>query len=136
MIQNPTKTIKIDKSINDIKSIIKRIPEFSKSKLTNEDGILNEYEFDFSTLMVGNIITLSLNEINDNKTEIKLEARRVMGAYDQEIEVTTANLDLKSISVAISTLIKNPNADVPKGCAAPAAVILIFITLSLSLFFI
>jgi len=118
MIQNPTKSFTVNKSVNEVKQIINRITEFTKCKLKSSDNIINEYEFDFSTLMVGNIVTMSLNEVSENKTEINLEARRVMGAYDQAIEVTTANLDLKSITKAISTLIDNPKASSPSQIRA------------------
>lgn len=137
MITNPVKTFTVDKSIMDIKQFISRIPEFThKCKLKSTDDIINEYEFDFSTLMIGNIITLSLNSITETKTEIKLEARRVMGAYDQAAEVTSANLDLKSMTKAISTLVYNPNAEKPqnKGCAGTSAMILLIIGITIALF--
>ena len=83
VVQNPTKSYSVDATVEQIKKIIARVPEFAKGgKLISSDDFISEYEFEFSTLMVGNIITVSLNSIDEEKTEIKLDARRVMGAYN------------------------------------------------------
>lgn len=83
MVQNPTKSYTVDATVEQIKKIIARVPEFAKGgELISSEDFISEYEFEFSTLMVGNIITVSLNSIDEEKTEIKLDARRVMGAYN------------------------------------------------------
>lgn len=110
MITNPVKVFTVERSIESIKQFIPRITEFSGGKLTLFDDIINDYEFDLSRFMIGDIITMSLASKSETQTEIKLEARRVMGAYDKPLEVSSANANLKNIASAISTLIKDPDA--------------------------
>ena len=112
MIPNPTKKFTLNSPIETVTKIMTRIPEFSRCKIASSDAILNEYEFDFSIGMVGNIITLALSDAGEGKTEVNLEVRRYFGAFDSELEVTSATLDIKDISKALSTLIENPDAEV------------------------
>ena len=137
IIQNPEKSFTVDASVEQIKKIINRVPEFAKGgKLISSDDFICQYEFEFSTLKVGNVITVSLNSVDDNKTEIKLEARRILGAFNNQREVMEADLDFKNITKALSKLIQNPDVAKPekKGCAGSATILVILLVSLVFLF--
>ena len=51
IIQNPEKSFTVDASVEQIKKIIDRVPEFAKGgKLISSDDFICQYEFEFSTL--------------------------------------------------------------------------------------
>lgn len=93
-IPNPTKKITLNFSLEQVKKTILRIPVMSypKYKLTSKNDIINLITLEcFELLSLGVYVDLTLNSLEDNKTEINIEVRRKLGSFDESIEVQKAS---------------------------------------------
>jgi hypothetical protein len=129
-IPNPKKTLAIDFSIEKIKSTIEFIPLLnSKYKFSSKNEILNSYIFEaLEFLSFGIFADISLSKIDDKRTEITIEIRRKIGAFDQAHEVSRANDHIAAVFELISKCIvlseseiseletKKKSAPEKKGC--------------------
>jgi len=106
-IPNPKKTLVIDFSIEKIKSTIEFIPLLnSKYKFSSKNEILNSYIFEaLEFLSLGIFADISLSKLDDNRTEITIEIRRKIGAFDQAHEVSRANDHIAAVFELISKCI-------------------------------
>ncbi len=106
-IPNPKKTLVIDFSIEKIKSTIEFIPLLnSKYKFSSKNEILNSYIFEaLEFLSLGIFADISLSKLDDNRTEITIEIRRKIGAFDQAHEVSRANDHIATVFELISKCI-------------------------------
>ncbi len=121
MIANPKKNIVVDKSMSEIKTAIDKIPDYFQKKYTlaKKNELLNLFTFEaLEFLSLGVFVDINLNFVSETKTDIIIEVRRKVGAFDQSHEVSKANKHIESMFNGISELIINPNAQPKKkdGC--------------------
>ncbi len=110
MIPNPNKSIVVDFTVNEIKSTLLRIPAYFTNKYTldRQNDLLNQYTFSaLEFLSLGVYIDVNLNYVSETRTNITVEVRRKLGAFDQSFEVSKANRHIESVFNAISVLLTN-----------------------------
>jgi len=110
MIPNPKKNVVVDFTLIDCKNAIKKIPAYFKQKYTLEkqNDILNQTTFGaLEFLSLGVFIDVNLNSISETKTDIIVEVRRKLGAFDTWVEVSKANRHLDDLFNGISALLMN-----------------------------
>lgn len=110
MIPNPKKNVVVDFTLADCKNAIKKLPGYFKQKYTLEkqNDILNQTTFGaLEFLSLGVFIDVNLNSISENKTDITVEIRRKIGAFDTWVEVSKANSHLDNLFNGISALLTN-----------------------------
>ena len=106
-IPNPKKTLTIDYSIESVLSTIEYIPSIdSNYGITNKNDVLKLYTFEATEfLSLGIYADVSLNSNSESKTEITIEIRRKIGAFDNSIEVQKANKHIEKLFDALSKCI-------------------------------
>jgi len=110
MIPNPRKNIVVDFTISETKSAVNQIPTYFRQKYTLEkqNEILNQSTFGaLEFLSLGVFIDINLNAISENKTDIIIEVRRKIGAFDKTFEVSKANTHLDDLFNGLSILLGN-----------------------------
>jgi hypothetical protein len=108
MIPNPKKNITIDFTVAEIKSALTKVPAYFVNKFTLEkrNDMLNMYTFGtLEFLSLGVYVDINLNSLLENKTEIIIEVRRKIGAFDKMIEVQKANKHIETLFNGISVLL-------------------------------
>jgi len=115
IIPNPTKTINLPVSSDKVTVAITNLSETLKSmgkkgyNLTETDEFMNTYTFEKTEfLSLGSVIVMEVID-NGDKTQIKLEVQRKLGAFDNEVEVHNATEHITYITKALSTSL-NPKA--------------------------
>jgi hypothetical protein len=113
-IANPTKKVTIDFPISRVKDAVRNISKvYKKYTMEKENPMFNQFTLQASEfLSLGVFIDINLSEHGDNRTEINIEVRRKMGAFDEWIEVQNANNHIQNIIDALSRLLTNPNVKV------------------------
>jgi hypothetical protein len=113
-IANPTKKVTIDFPISRVKDAVRNISKvYKKYTMEKENPMFNQFTLQASEfLSLGVFIDINLSEQGDNRTEINIEVRRKMGAFDEWIEVQNANQHIQNIIDALSRLLTNPNVKV------------------------
>jgi hypothetical protein len=113
-IANPTKKVTIDFPISRVKDAVRNISKvYKKYTMEKENPMFNQFTLQASEfLSLGVFIDINLSEQGDNRTEINIEVRRKMGAFDEWIEVQNANNHIQNIIDALSRLLTNPNVKV------------------------
>lgn len=106
-ISNPKKSLVIDFSIEKLKSTVEFIPLLNpKYKFSSKNEILNSYTFEaLEFLSLGIFADLSFSKQDESRTEITIEIRRKIGAFDQAHEVSKANEHIAKIFELISQCI-------------------------------
>jgi hypothetical protein len=113
-IPNPTKKITIDFSIVEIKKSISRIPKYTseKYKITSTNDIFNSFTLEaLEFLSLGVFIDINLTEISEKRTEVNIEIRRKVGAFDQAHEIRKANDHISTIIDHLSKLIGKTDSE-------------------------
>lgn len=113
-IANPTKKVTIDFPIGQVKDGVKNISKvYKKYRMTNENPMFNQYTYEATEfLSLGVFIDINLTSQGDNRTEVNIEVRRKMGAFDTWVEVQNANEHIQKIIDGLSKLLTNPNMEV------------------------
>jgi hypothetical protein len=113
-IANPTKKVTIDFPMSQVKDCVLTIPKvFTKYRIQSQNPMFNQYTFEASEfLSLGVFIDINLTEVGPNKTEISIEVRRKLGAFDNWVEVQNANEHIQNIITAISKALTSPNGQV------------------------
>lgn len=113
-IANPTKKVTIDFPISRVKDSVRNISKvYKKYTMEKENPMFNQFTLQASEfLSLGVFIDINLSEQGNNRTEINIEVRRKMGAFDEWIEVQNANQHIQNIIDALSRLLTNPNVKV------------------------
>jgi hypothetical protein len=113
-IANPTKKVTIDFPISRVKDAVRNISKvYKKYTMEKENPMFNQFTLQASEfLSLGVFIDINLSEQGNNRTEINIEVRRKMGAFDEWIEVQNANQHIQNIIDALSRLLTNPNVKV------------------------
>jgi hypothetical protein len=95
-IPNPKKTINVPFNANKIGEMIKALPSLEKKyKLTKFNDAFKVYTLEaYEFLSLGIFADFSLNDVSEGKTEITIEIRRKIGAFDQRHEISSANRHL------------------------------------------
>jgi hypothetical protein len=106
-ISNPKKSLVIDFSIEKLKSTVEFIPLLNaKYKLNSKNEILNSYTFEaLEFLSLGVFADISFSRQEESRTEITIEIRRKIGAFDQAHEVSKANDHISALFELISKCI-------------------------------
>lgn len=113
-IANPTKKVTIDFTMSQVKDAVLSIPKvFKKYRVQSQNPMFNQYTLEASEfLSLGVFIDINLNEVSPTKTEINIEVRRKLGAFDNWVEVQNANEHIQNIINAISKALTSPNGQV------------------------
>lgn len=113
-IPNPKKSLVIDFTITAVKSTIEFIPLLnSKYKFSNKNEVLNSYTFEaLEFLSLGIFADISLSKLDESRTEITIEIRRKIGAFDQAHEVSKANDHIAALFELISNCIVLSEAEI------------------------
>jgi hypothetical protein len=108
MIPNPTKTITINKNINEVMTSLSYLQDNIVTmggkgyNIQEVDTLLNRITIQkMEFLSLGVNILIDINSQGDN-TSITIEVQRALGAFDQWHEVTLANNHLNLLLKAIS----------------------------------
>jgi hypothetical protein len=98
-IPNPKKSLVIDFSIEKLKSTIEYVVVLNtKYKLNSKNDVLNTYTFEaLEFLSLGIFADISFSRIDESKTEVTIEIRRKVGAFDQAHEVSNANEHISTL---------------------------------------
>jgi len=110
MVPNPIKSIVVDFTISEIKNCLSKIPKHFSNKYTldKHNDLLNQSTFSaLEFLSLGVYIDVNLNYVSETKTNIVVEVRRKIGAFDQTFEVQKANQHIENIFNGISVLLTN-----------------------------
>lgn len=108
MISNPRKNVTVDFTVPEIKRALVRIPAYFSNKYTldKRNDILNQFTFRaLEFLSLGSYIDINLNFVTETKSEIIVEVRRKIGAFDQWVEVQKANQHIENLFNGISVLL-------------------------------
>lgn len=113
-IPNPTKKVTIDFTIDQVKNAVLTIPKvYKKYRVQSQNPMFNQYTLEASEfLSLGVFIDINLNEVSSTKTEINIEVRRKLGAFDTWVEVQNANEHIQNLINAISKALTSPNGQV------------------------
>lgn len=113
-IPNPTKKVTIDFTIDQVKNTVLTIPKvYKKYRVQSQNPMFNQYTLEASEfLSLGVFIDINLNEVSSTKTEINIEVRRKLGAFDTWVEVQNANEHIQNLINAISKALTSPNGQV------------------------
>lgn len=103
-IPNPKKSLVIDFSIEKLKSTIEYVAVLNtKYKLHSKNDILNTYTFEaMEFLSLGIYADISFSKQNETRTEVTIEIRRKIGAFDQAHEVSKANDHISTVFTLVS----------------------------------
>ncbi len=75
--------------------------------------MFNQYTLDGSEfLSLGVYIDFNLTSVTDNRTDVAIEVRRKLGAFDNWVEVQNANEHIQKIMDGLSKILTSPNGQV------------------------
>lgn len=111
MLPNPTRQITVDFTPEQVLDALKKVPKmFDNYKLENINSVLKTLTFSTNEfLSAGVFIEVSFNSSLENKTQVNIEVRRKIGAFDQSHEITYANNHIQNILNSMSTFLSNPD---------------------------
>lgn len=113
MIPNPTKSITLNLPIDKVDKIVGYLPQHILSKHLNMGGytfskrekLFDDIVYEISkleALSLGVVITITLSKIDEDKTQVTIEIRRAMGAFDRPFEVQMATEHMNNILKGLS----------------------------------
>jgi hypothetical protein len=113
-IPNPKKSLIIDFSIEQLKSTIEYVAVLNtKYKLNSKNDILNTYTFEaMEFLSLGIYADISFSKQDETRTEVTIEIRRKVGAFDQAHEVSNANEHISTLFGLISNCVVLTEAEI------------------------
>ena len=113
-IANPTKKVTIDFPISLVKDGVRNISKvYKKYRMEKENPMFNQFTLEASEfLSLGVFIVINLTEHANNRTEINIEVRRKLGAFDNWVEVQNANEHIQKIIDGLSRILTSPNGKV------------------------
>jgi hypothetical protein len=124
-IPNPKKTLSIDFPLSKVKETVVLITNTTdkKYKLTSKNEILNLFTFEaLEFLSLGVFIDVSLSSVSETKTQIEIEVRRKVGAFDKSYEVTKANEHITKVLELISMAVVLTDEQIEKQKANIASI--------------
>lgn len=113
-IANPTKKVTIEFPISQVKDGVLNIPKvYKKYRLEKQNPMFNQYTLEASEfLSLGVYIDINLTSVGDNRTEVNIEVRRKLGAFDNWVEVQNANEHIQKLIDGLSKALQSPNGQV------------------------
>ena len=104
VLPNPKKSFQVEKPSTEIQQAVEHLTLFTKEyKLFKANPILNQYIFEASEfLSLGVYIEISCFTIAELRTEVIIEIKRKIGAFDQRHEISLANKHLTAITDLIT----------------------------------
>lgn len=115
-IPNPKKSLSIEFPVAVVREAVIHIKDLNdKYQLTKADHTLNIYTYaSFEALSLGVYIDFSIAKKSETSTELTIEVKRKLGAFDKWHEVTLANRHIDTVTAAISTFIGMPETEKEK----------------------
>ena len=107
VIPNPKKKISIDFPISQVKEGVSKISKVAKKyKIFKENNAFNQFTFEASEfLSLGVYIDVNLSSQGENRTDVEIEVKRKLGAFDTWVEVQNANEHIdKLVDILSKTL--------------------------------
>ena len=103
-IPNLKKNVIVDYSLEKIKEAVRFIRDIDKNyTLSSYNVVFNQYTYQTTEfLSLGVFIDINLSAIGETKTEVTIEIKRKIGAFDKSYEVTLANEHIQKIISYIS----------------------------------
>jgi hypothetical protein len=113
VVPNPKKSVTIQFPFDDVKEGVKYIPDmFPKYSLFNSNEVMNIYTFSATeTLSVGVYIDVAVVKLTDTTTQLDIEIRRKIGAFDSMHEVHHANTHIQNIITLVSNFLGYSDAN-------------------------
>ena len=114
VIANPVKTISIDMPCEKVMGVMPLIPILHKKyKKTSADDLLKLFVFEATELLsLGVYIDVTLTSNGESKTDITVEVKRKIGAFDKRHEVQLANDHISKVFELISLSLKKNDAEI------------------------
>ena len=118
MIPNPQKKVTVNFTLDEVNNSFSKIVNINnKYTLQSNNELMGIFTLSaLEFLSVGVYIDLSSRMINSNQTEITIEVRRKIGAFDEAVEVQNANKHIEILLSDISELLSNPDVLVSTAC--------------------
>jgi hypothetical protein len=109
VIPNPKKSITISVPFNRVKFAVDNLKSTVRFlHLRERNQIFNSYTFARNEfLSIGVFIDINLNDAGGGQTQINIEVRRKMGAFDESYEVQKASQHIQDIFNGISVILTN-----------------------------
>ena len=110
MIPNPRKVVVIDFTLQELKDAITRVPGYfnNKYQLVEINDVFNQYTFSATEfLSAGVYMDVGFSSVAEKRTEVTIEVRRKIGAFDQAFEIQHAGTHIASVTNAITALLLN-----------------------------
>lgn len=110
MIPNPKKDITIDFTLEEVKAAVKGIPAYTlqKYKMHEVNDVFNQYVLSaLELLSLGVFIDINLKAVSETRTEVVIEVRRKLGAFDQWFEVDRANEHIAALTRVLTHLLQH-----------------------------
>lgn len=108
MIPNPKKNAPVEFSLAEVKMAIARVPGHFQQKyqLHAQNDVFNQTTFAvLEFLSLGSYVDVTASPMTDTRTDITIEVRRKIGAFDQWHEVQNANQHITKMFEALSALL-------------------------------
>jgi hypothetical protein len=107
MIPNPSKKVTVSFPIDQVQEGILRVPTLNnKYKMYKKNEMFNSFTLEaYEFLSMGVYIDFNLSEVSNDKTEIQIEIRRKIGAFDEWYEVQNANKHMETLTLSLSQAI-------------------------------
>lgn len=107
VIPNPKKSVTVHFPFDDVKEGVKYIPDmFPSYSLFNSNDVMNIYTFSATeTLSVGVYIDVAIVKLTDATTQIDIEIRRKIGAFDSMHEVHYGNTHIQNVITLVSNFL-------------------------------
>lgn len=123
-IANPTKKVTIEYPMSQVKDAVLNIPKvYKKYRLEKQNPMFNQYTFEASEfLSLGVYIDINLTSVGDNRTEVNMEVRRKLGAFDNWVEVQNANEHIQKLIDGLSKAMNGQTQEVKESSKWPSVI--------------
>ena len=107
VIPNPKKTVTIQHPFDDVLEGVKHIPDMRNDyTVFAKNEVLNIYTFAATEfLSVGVYIDVAVVKLSDTTTQLDIEIRRKIGAFDTMAEIHNANIHLQNMITLVSNFL-------------------------------
>lgn len=107
VVPNPKKSVTVQFPFDDVKEGVKYIPDmFPTYSLFKSNDVMNIYTFSATeTLSVGVYIDVAVIKLTDTTTQLDIEIRRKIGAFDSMHEVHYGNTHIQNVITLVSNFL-------------------------------
>lgn len=112
VIPNPKKSITVDFPLGAIKEAVTFIRDIDKRyALHSINDVFNQYTYQAGEfLSFGVFIDINLSSQSETKTQINIEVRRKIGAFDKAFEVQYGNQHIENMIICITNALQMTDA--------------------------